>query len=491
MELKDKRYVKEIIEEYNVLLESWGASDLWDMNQFKTLENLIFEKTKIDVNANTLKRFFQQKTGNPQLATKDALCRFLGYSGYIDFVMKRMGKENADASYSETDTVISEVETKDVVVNPESFTQETQENSVVTDVGNDVPHQEKQPDMGSHISGKEEKADGTPAVSSGGKGRRRYFNLLTIIVVLLVFMVGYMLYTYSLKDVYINYLISKIEFSSSKAKGVCPFTVAFSYDIPSFLFEDITIEFEEANGDILDRKLNKDINKINATFLYEGEAFCHLKYKDKVIRSIPIECRKVGWSVFAREERKDIFRTFPIGQALNDSGYASLPIAYVPEKAHTNHLFVSYVLYKEKIIDGDNFVYEARVRNSVQDHAIPCADIIMYIHSDTGMHGFAMNENGYAYMKFISGENTISGDEYNLDRINFDSSHWRTLMIKVVNKKTSFYVDGEKLLDMDYNESLGYANELILRFKGCGAVDYVKISDLDGTVKYEENFSLE
>lgn len=65
---------------------------------------MIFETTKIDVNANTLKRFFQQKTGNPQLATKDALCRFLGYSGYTDFVMKKTKKEES----VQTDDVVEE-----------------------------------------------------------------------------------------------------------------------------------------------------------------------------------------------------------------------------------------------------------------------------------------------------------------------------------------------------------------------------------------------
>lgn len=79
-------------------------------------------------------------------------------------------------------------------------------------------------------------------------------------------------------------------------------------------------------------------------------------------------------------------------QAYNDSGYVSLPIENVPQEAHTNHMFVSYVFYKEKLIDGDNFIYEARVRNSKQENAVPCSDIIMYIHSDTAMHGFAMNE---------------------------------------------------------------------------------------------------
>ena len=112
------------------------------------------------------------------------------------------------------------------------------------------------------------------------------------------------------------------------------------------------------------------------------------------------------------------------------------------------------MFYKEKLIDGDNFIYEARVRNSKQENAVPCSDIIMYIHSDTAMHGFAMNENGYAYIKFISGENTIKGDEYNLSRFNFNSSEWHVMTIKVVNKKTTFYVDGEEVLGMDYKEPL-------------------------------------
>ena len=458
-EYKDKRYIKEIIKEYNILLESWGSSESWDLNQFKTLENMIFETTKIDVNANTLKRFFQQKTGNPQLATKDALCRFLGYSGYTDFVMKKTKKEET-----------TNIQTEDVV-------EETKEHTNDTDKKADSSQLEKAPN----------KVTKDPEEVSNRiyKKNKWYVNFA---IILLLIIGGYMLYTYKLKDMYVEYLLSKIEFTTSQVKGICPLTVTFSYHIPASLFEDITVMYEEANGDISERKLNENIDKINATYIYEGEAFCHLKYKDRIIKTIPVECRKTGWSVFVREERKKIFRVFPMEQAYNDSGYVSLPIENVPQEAHTNHMFVSYVFYKEKLIDGDNFIYEARVRNSKQENAVPCSDIIMYIHSDTAMHGFAMNENGYAYIKLISGENTIKGDEYNLSRFNFNSSEWHVMTIKVVNKKTTFYVDGEEVLGMDYKEPLGYANELTLRFKGCGAVDYVKVSNLDGKVVYEENF---
>ena len=41
---------------------------------------------------------------------------------------------------------------------------------------------------------------------------------------------------------------------------------------------------------------------------------------------------------------------------------------------------------------------------------------------------------------------------------------------------------------MNYNNSLGVANEIILRFKGCGAVDYVKLYDSDNQLIYENDF---
>ena len=45
---------------------------------------------------------------------------------------------------------------------------------------------------------------------------------------------------------------------------------------------------------------------MNTTYIYEGESFCYLKYKDKEIRKILLQSRKSGWSVSVREERKNI-----------------------------------------------------------------------------------------------------------------------------------------------------------------------------------------
>ena len=190
-ETAGRGYIKDIIEEYNILLKSWGHSDDWSLNQFKTLESMIFEVTKIDVNANTLKRFFQQRTGNPQLATKEALCLFLGYKGYTDFVMKKT-KEEAGVRLDERENQKSE-DIDEI---------QTQEREV------------KNEDKNEELDFKNRESEHTKKLN-----------------------------------------ISKVEFSASQVKGLCPLTVTFSYNIPSSIFDDITIVYEEATGDILEKKL--------------------------------------------------------------------------------------------------------------------------------------------------------------------------------------------------------------------------------------------
>ncbi|MDR1525842.1 MAG: hypothetical protein LBS79_11410 [Tannerella sp.] len=465
-ETKDKHDVKKIIEEYNLFFNTWGDSDNWSQSQFKTLEDMLFEATKTQINANTLRRFFQQKTGNPQLATKEALCKFLGYSGYTDFVLK-MTKPEKKTKMPEWQVSVPE---KIPNVAGKEFAEKRTAGERETD---------------------ERTAGGKPDVP-GGKVTKKVINrvqkhiyIITLLVTIIFF---YFLYDFILKERYNKYRISKIEFSASKTKGTVPLTVSFSYHIPSDLFDDISIVYEEANGDATEKKLNRDVNRINATYIYEGEAYCYLKYKGETIRTVPVVALRSGWSVYVREERKKFFRTLPISDAYTSGNYVSLPMEKVPEEARASHLFVSYVFYSENLVDGDNFLFEARMRNSEKEYAIPLSDMIMYISSDTHTHGFAMNENGYAYIKFISGEKSIKGDEYNLSRFNFDSSEWHVMSIKVENKNTTFYIDEEEVLNMSYNESLGMANELILRFKGCGAVDYVKVSKLTGEVVYQENF---
>ncbi len=452
-----KDYTKDIIEEYNLRLGSWGNSENWGLSEFKMLEDLIFEASKMRINANTLKRFFQQRTSNPQMATYNALCIFLGYSGYAEFVMKKTQQEKTQQE-SKKETTTSEP------ILPATNSQESQLDKDPKVQKNDKPEYWFK------------------------KYRKSIYTIAAIVIIALPFVLS--VYWDDIKKERENRLIEKIVFESVSTKGASPFTLKVKYEIPQKLLDSISLVCTEANGDMTTREIHESKSELFATFIYSGRGLCQLRYKNKTIRTISVESRTPGWSAYLMEDRIDFYQAFPFKSVSTENGYMTLPVEKIPEKALTDKLFVSYDFYNDSIIDGDNFIFEAKVRNSVnEDHAIPCNDIMMYIFSDTGLHGFALNESCYSYLKFISSEKTITGNQQDLSWLKFDPNIWHVMRIEVLNKQTTFYLDEHVVSKMNYKVSIGTANELTLRFKGCGAVNYVKvINPKTGSVVIQEYF---
>lgn len=69
---------------------AWGEGRQWTNGNFEKLSEIIYLETKVSISSSTLKRLFgKSKTYknfyNPQLATKNALAAFVGYTDWDDF----------------------------------------------------------------------------------------------------------------------------------------------------------------------------------------------------------------------------------------------------------------------------------------------------------------------------------------------------------------------------------------------------------------------
>lgn len=444
--------MKVIIREFNRKLGSWGSSDTWTNNQFKVLEDLIYEKSRIRIHANTLKRFFQEHTPNPQLSTRNALCIFLGYSGYNDFVMRKTEQVQAPPVPADVPSARGEEAT------------EAEE-----------PGGEAEPEPGRRAADTEEPA--------ARKGMRKSWVMAAVAAVLLVAAVAVWRYGVSGREA----SAEDVGFSVSVDKGVSPLTVTMEYDVPESILAETAIEVMEANGDVMLHPLASAKGKTYATFVYPGLGYVRLKQGDKVLKELPIESRRRGWQVFVSEGYSRSVRNLAADTSIG-SGSLSLPLESVPQEARTDKLFVSYSYYSPGLVDGDNFTVEARVRNSAEEGGMPCFDTMLYVFSGSRMHGFALNEDGYAYFKFISGDKSFTGDRHDFSFIKYDPREWHTLRITVKDKHTTFSLDGNALLETTYEEPLGMVDELTLRFKGCGAVDYVRLYDESMTPVFSEDF---
>src|SRR6056297_3196151 len=96
----EREYIKRCLELVVKKLQ-WGDSVDWTNSDFINLSKIIYEKTNISISHATLKRVFgKQKTDskeqyNPQIDTKDALVKLIGYKDWIDF------KDKIDVSDAE------------------------------------------------------------------------------------------------------------------------------------------------------------------------------------------------------------------------------------------------------------------------------------------------------------------------------------------------------------------------------------------------------
>lgn len=448
----EETYVKVIIREFNKKLSSWGNSDTWTNNQFKVLEDLIYDKSHIRIHANTLKRFFQEHTPNPQLSTRNALCIFLGYAGYNDFVMRKTEQAPQAGGIPVSPTV------------PSGQPDETQ-----------TGEQRQEPLAG-----------GMQPVKSETMTPRRAPKWIWALLVAFLVVVAAAFAWFGRGDE-VEAVPDDVALSVSVDKGVSPLTVTMEYDVPESILPGTTIEVMEANGDVVVSPLATSKGKKYATFVYPGLGYVRLKQGDKVLKELPIESRRRGWQVFVSEGYSRSVKNLPI-DTMRAEGYLSLPVESVPQESRTDKLFVSYSYYSPELVDGDNFTVEARVRNSAMEGGMPCYDTMLYVFSGSKMHGFALNEDGYAYFKFISGDKSFTGDRHDFSFIKYDPNEWHTLRITVKDKHTTFFLDGSTLLETTYEEPLGMVDELTLRFKGCGAVDYVRLYDASMRPVFEENF---
>lgn len=445
----DDKENKQIIAGFNRKLQSWGSSDNWTLGQFRILEDLIYDASKVRINAITLRRFFQQRTGSPQAATRNALCKFLGYESYNDFVMRNIAS--------------SEQEREAAAVKPEPALEAHPE-----------PAPEPQPVEAEPSAPEPPKPAGKP---------RAKIALLSVAAILLI-----VLAVIGARQYMLHREVTDVTFELNKLKGTSPLTVQLTYELPADVLDQMKVVAVESNGDSVVRPVPTPRGSMFFSFVYPGLGHVKLLQNGRVIKDINVESRTEGWQAFVREEQKDYFGFHLIDTLYCRNGVLTLPQSIVPEHLRSDKLFITYTYYKPDLADGDNFSVEARVRNSEEDGGISCYDAMLYAFSDTGMHGFSLNREGYSYIKFISSENVYTGESHDFTNIGFDPSKWNTLKMTVANKKTTFYLNGEALMTVYYTTSIGNINEITLRFKGFGAVDYVKLYDADGKLIYGNEF---
>lgn len=96
--MDEKYYIHLCIKKISQKL-NWKEISLWTDSDYKNLGELISDETKIAISTHTLKRLFgklpYKEEYHPQLASKNALAKFVGYRDWNDLLLSN--KPNVEA----------------------------------------------------------------------------------------------------------------------------------------------------------------------------------------------------------------------------------------------------------------------------------------------------------------------------------------------------------------------------------------------------------
>jgi len=80
------------------------------------------------------------------------------------------------------------------------------------------------------------------------------------------------------------------------------------------------------------------------------------------------------------------------------------------------------------------------------------------------------------------------GEENDLSALGTDPYEWQTLRIMNEDKHTTIFLNGSPVHELAYTKDFGDVKGMIFTFTGPGAVDYVRMRDLQGKMVYGDEF---
>jgi hypothetical protein len=429
----EQDYLKYCLSEIEEKL-NWEPSQNWKESDYLKLSQTISETSNISISAHTLKRLFgkikYKEFYNPQQATKDALSKYLSYDDWLDFVEKT--KHNLNEKKQSEDVFVKK-----------------------------------------------------------GKSKKLLLGLV------FTFVIGLLLFVFVKGEGKERNKIEVFEFNLLESTGVVPFTVPINYNISGINSDDIQVDFDFKHPFRGNQIVNPDKNGSVLNFTYQIPGYYHivLKIEQDTLAVKNILAMSEEWDSYFVGEYKlgKFWMDNEIKQSRDSLGYLYFPPSKLNKQGFDSSkvYYINNRLFKEFEIDGDNFEFNTKFKNTKNLGGITCYDFIMRLVCENNTNFINLVEEGcsqYSAIRF--GEIQLNGERQNLSDFKVDIKNWNTLHIIVREKQVEVFINDELIYKEKYQESNGEIVGVENVFKGSGLLDYIKIKDLNSGKTFIENFDL-
>ncbi|MFC1493293.1 hypothetical protein ACFL6O_04975 [candidate division KSB1 bacterium] len=431
---------KKLIEEKLNLKDSQS----WKQRDFEYLSELVFEKTGVLISISTLKRIWNKEyEGIPHTGTLNALALFLEYKSWHD--LKKSQTEKLTANKVD------------------------------------------------RAAGKFASGFWSLFAEIMRNEKPLYRNKALLIPVLSLITISLLSY-YAITGVGPSSDYNDIEFSSRKVvtNGV-PNTVIFDYDVSNVESDSIIIQ---QSWDTRRRAVISKENKHHTSVYYfPGFHKAKLMIDNKIIKEHNIHITTDGWLGIARYNYDD---NIPIYLDKNDIlRNGSLHIS--PYSLRSNKVDLSKNSYWISFFNvqdfgdiyGDDFILETEIKNNLQEGGLTGQYMFLTIMCQNGRIVVPLTIPGLVGtigVKFM--EKRIPGTENDLSSFGCNMSDWSNLRIEVKDRQVYIGLNGKDIYELSFTQPAGRIIGINYMFSGCGAVNYVKLTDSKNKIVLEDDFML-
>jgi hypothetical protein len=421
----------------------WGDSAKWTDEQFKQLSSEIQDATSTEISISTLKIIFghiEPPTSyyHPLDNTKNALAVYLGYVNWEDCRLR----------FSEQFML--------------------KENEIIS-------------------------------------GPKKKFNISYNGVIGIILIIATLIGVWSVlkkkKDT--EKLVSKMlesnyRFEGETKSGEVPHTLVVNYDITEIIGaeDSMYIDFDDKYlGNVIE-KLDKTQRKITHSYLHADYFRVKLLNSKKVLKTVGVQVTSNGWVSRIGDKslitgKYEYLHMNNYLDTLNHALFVSPETAKLAGLSQTKGFWVEYTNIRDFGVEGDELLLETSVKNSENEGGQTCFDVIITAICEQGnARVHFLNEGCTRWADIEIADVKMPGSSNDLSALGRDFSDWKKVKMEIAHQKLKVFFEGKEIISQKYSASLGKLKGLLFIFKGCGAIDYVRLSDGEGTIIYDEEFKI-
>ncbi|MBN2635534.1 MAG: hypothetical protein JXR61_04635 [Prolixibacteraceae bacterium] len=284
---------------------------------------------------------------------------------------------------------------------------------------------------------------------------------------------------------------SEAKFSSRKnvSEGL-PNTVIFDYDISMYDFDSA---FIQQSWDIRRRaEIKKNERYSTSVYYYPGYHRAKLLINNQLVKEIPVYITTGGWLNIIQNPSNDVIPIYVKENCISNGQIYISPETiekYNIDLSNNNHATCFYYVNEDFNGDSDNFTFETRLKNNLNEGAAVCQGCEISVFGEFGRHFIQLCDPGCIgslYLKF--GSDYVSGQNNDLSAFATDLNQWNDIKMEFRNKVVTIFLNGDEIYKTSYDESNGKIKGVFYSFGGSGAIDFVRLYDERQNLVFSEDF---